>query len=325
MVANPTAFNPVYHRAAAFARRDLVLQDMRDQHDITPAAYEHWRRWPLPRASDIQQPAEPAAAPYFTDWVAPQVLSAMGLGHGVSAKVAEFRAYYGGLKIHTTIDLEMQQAAQDAISEDLPSGAGEPTASLVSIDNRTGQVRAMVGGPLVDGRADYSRSPFNLAVDGLRQPGSAFKPFTLAVVVVALVGAPVVSPSVSVSTGVESSVGVLTVVWPWESAAASSALICIADSVYVRQISAGNVPPVTGVPWNSVSIGVSRLGKPTHTAVVNWGVQPTNQASASLLVVPVLPTTSTPGISAACPVPSWTTPSSSCPTAAATGAGITRR
>jgi penicillin-binding protein 1A len=181
MVANPTAFDPVYHRAAAWARRDLVLQDMRDQGDITPAAYEKWHHWPLPNASDIQQPAEPAAAPYFTDWIAPQVLSAMGLGHGVSAKVAEFRAYYGGLKIHTTIDLAMQQAAQRAISQELPSGSGEPTASLVAIDNRTGQVRAMVGGPLVDGQADYERYPFNLAVDGLRQPGSAFKPFTLAV------------------------------------------------------------------------------------------------------------------------------------------------
>ncbi len=181
MVANPTAFNPVYHPASASARRDLVLQDMRAQGDISAAAYTHWRNWPLPRASDIQQPAEPAAAPYFTNWVAPQVLSAMGLGHGVSAKVAEFHAYYGGLKIHTTIDLAMQQAAQRAIAEDLPSGAGEPTASLVTIDNRTGQVRAMVGGPLHNGQADYSRYPFNIAVDGLRQPGSAFKPFTLAV------------------------------------------------------------------------------------------------------------------------------------------------
>ena len=181
MVANPTAFNPVYHPASASARRDLVLQDMRAQGDISPAAYDHWRNWPLPRASDITQPAEPAAAPYFTNWVGPQVLSAMGLGHGVSARVAEFHAYYGGLKIHTTIDLRMQQAAQQAISANLPSGPGEPTASLVTIDNRTGQVRAMVGGPLVDGQADYSRSPFNLAVNGLRQPGSAFKPFTLAV------------------------------------------------------------------------------------------------------------------------------------------------
>jgi penicillin-binding protein 1A len=181
MVANPTGFDPVYDRSAAKRRRDLVLQDMWHQGDITHAGYEHWRDWPLPNASDIQQPAEPAAAPYFTSWLAPQVLSAIGLGHGVSAKVAEFKAYYGGLKIHTTIDLAMQQAAQRAISEQLPTGSDEPTASLVSIDNRTGQVRAMVGGPLVDGQADYSRYPFNLATQGLRQPGSAFKPFTLAV------------------------------------------------------------------------------------------------------------------------------------------------
>ena len=48
----------------------------------------------------------------------------------------------------------------------LPSGPGEPTASLVAIDNRTGQVRAMVGGPLVDGQQDYSQYPFNLATEG---------------------------------------------------------------------------------------------------------------------------------------------------------------
>jgi penicillin-binding protein 1A len=105
----------------------------------------------------------------------------MGLGHGVSAKVAEFRAYYGGLRIHTTIDLRMQDAAEQAITEELPTGTDEPTASLVSIDNRTGQIRAMVGGPLVGGHEDYDKYPFNLATEARRQPGSAFKPFTLAV------------------------------------------------------------------------------------------------------------------------------------------------
>ncbi len=59
--------------------------------------------------------------------------------------------------------------------------AGRPAASLVAIDNKTGQVRAMVGGPLVDGQEDYEKYPFNLATAGDRQPGSAFKPFTLAV------------------------------------------------------------------------------------------------------------------------------------------------
>ena len=122
-------------------------------------------------SSLIEQPQEPAAAPYFTSWVTPQILKAVG----------PFRAYYGGLKIRTTIDLKLQQAAEQAVTEELPTGPGEPTASLVSIDNATGQVRAMVGGPLVDGHQDYERYPFNLATLGERQPGSSFKPFTLAV------------------------------------------------------------------------------------------------------------------------------------------------
>jgi penicillin-binding protein 1A len=181
MVANPSAFDPIVHRAAAWQRRDLVLQDMRNQRYITPAQYARYRDAPLPTSADIEQPAEPPAAPYFTSWLRPQILAAMGLGRGVPARLAEFRAYYGGLKIYTSIDLRMQRAAQDAVAEDLPSGSDEPTASLVAIDNHTGQVRAMVGGPLVDGRQEYEKFPFNLATEGRRQPGSAFKPFTLAV------------------------------------------------------------------------------------------------------------------------------------------------
>ncbi len=181
MVANPSAFDPVAHPQAAKARRKLVLTDMLSQHYITRAQYEKGINEPLPPAADIEQPAEPPAAPYFTSWLRPQILSAMGLGRGVAPQIAEYRAYYGGLKIRTTIDLPMQQAAQQAIANGLPSGPGEPTASLVAIDNQTGQVRAMVGGPLVDGQPDFAKYPFNLATEGLRQPGSAFKPFTLAV------------------------------------------------------------------------------------------------------------------------------------------------
>ena len=74
----------------------------------------------------------------------------------------------------------MQRAAEQAISSQLPSGSGLPSASLVAIDNKTGEVRAMVGGPVVNGEEDYAHFPFNLATEGHRQPGSAFKPFTLA-------------------------------------------------------------------------------------------------------------------------------------------------
>ena len=181
MVANPTAFDPVAHPKAAFGRRGLVLRDMFEQHYLTRAEYERDRNAPLPTANDIQQPSEPSVAPYFTSWLRPQLLGAVERGSGVSPSVAEYRTYYGGLKIRTTLDLKLQEAADQAVSAELPSGEGLPSASLVAIDNRTGEVRAMVGGPIVNGREDYTHSQFNLATQGLRQPGSSFKPFTLAV------------------------------------------------------------------------------------------------------------------------------------------------
>ncbi len=180
MVASPSAYNPIVNPSAARSRRKLVLGDMLAQHYINRTQYELGLAAPLPTASTIEQPQEPTAAPYFTSWIRPQILHAMGLGRGVPASVAEYRAYYGGLKIRTTIDLRMQKAATQAVASSLPHGS-DITASLVAIDNRTGEVRAMVSGPLVNGQEDYQQHPFNLATEGLRQPGSAFKPFTLAV------------------------------------------------------------------------------------------------------------------------------------------------
>src|SRR3712207_9120035 len=67
----------------------------------------------------------------------------------------------------------MQEEAEAIVSRWLGNPAG-PTAALVAVDNETGEVRAMVGG------RDYNEAPFNLATQGQRQPGSAFKPFILA-------------------------------------------------------------------------------------------------------------------------------------------------
>jgi len=171
MVASPSGYDPVLHPKASAARRDLVLRDMLEQHYITRAQYRSGIAQPLPKANQILQPQEPTAAPYFTSWLAPQILRAMGS----NPEVDEYRAYYGGLKIRTTIDLPLQEAAESAVADELPPGEGFPSASLVAIDNKTGEVKAMVGGP------DYQSDPFNLATEGFRQPGSAFKPFTLAV------------------------------------------------------------------------------------------------------------------------------------------------
>ena len=180
MVASPTGFDPVLNKQAATARRDLVLQDMLAQRTLTRAEFTQAINTPLPTASDIQQPEEPTLAPYFTSWLRPQIIAALEHRH-VPPNVAEYRAYYGGLKIRTSLDLDMQRAAEEAVSSELPYGSGLPSASLVAIDNKTGEVRAMVGGPLPGGQQDYKDFPFNLATEGHRQPGSAFKPFTLAV------------------------------------------------------------------------------------------------------------------------------------------------
>lgn len=174
MVANPTEFDPVLHPAAAKGRRQVVLYDMMEQHYITPAQYRVYDNKPLPTASEIQQPGEPQAAPYFTAWVRPQIVSAIQKVEHVSPSVAQYRAYYGGLKIKLTLNLQMQQAAQSAVDDALKYSGGL-SASLVAIDNKTGEVRAMVSG-----NGDYNESPFNLATLGYRQPGSSFKMFTLA-------------------------------------------------------------------------------------------------------------------------------------------------
>ena len=73
----------------------------------------------------------------------------------------------------TTLDLKLQDAAEQAVSKYVANPAG-PSAALVAIDNKTGEVRAMVGG------RDYATRPFNLATQGQRQPGSSIKPFILA-------------------------------------------------------------------------------------------------------------------------------------------------
>ncbi len=180
MVANPSAFNPAgtqSERAAALARRNqVVLKDMYEQHYLDYSQYQTARNTPLPLRGQIQQPAQqPTAAPYFTSWVEGSVVRALEK-EGLSKKEAQYQAYYGGLKIKLSIDLNMQKAAQTAVDDEFPTyETGNPTASLVAINNRTGEVRAMVSGS-----GNYEQSPFNLATMGYRQPGSSFKLFTLA-------------------------------------------------------------------------------------------------------------------------------------------------
>ena len=161
VVANPTAFDPVEFPAAAKRRRNIVLKKMLDQGRITETEYAAALAEQPPRG--VTPPTVRTRWPYFTTWVSQRAVQYFGAR----------KAFEGGLKIQTTLDVDLQKAATAAVQRSLPNLDG-PRAAVVVIDNATGGVRAMVGGD------DFSQHPFNLATQGRRQPGSTVKPFILA-------------------------------------------------------------------------------------------------------------------------------------------------
>ncbi|MEA2493783.1 MAG: penicillin-binding protein, partial [Thermoleophilaceae bacterium] len=161
MIASPSAYDPVQHPVASHARMNLVLLRMLEQGGITRAQYDSQRNFYI-SPNNVRPPRPDSRVPYFSSWVTQQLLDryrSTGLVFG------------GGLRVTTSLDSDLQDAAEQAIQGRL-AGIG-PSASLVAIDNKTGEVKAMVGG------TDFERRPFNLATNGHRQPGSSFKPFTL--------------------------------------------------------------------------------------------------------------------------------------------------
>jgi penicillin-binding protein 1A len=185
MVISPSAYDPVTNPEAAIQRRNVVLRSMLEQRYITRDDYKlalDLRLNPLPDRKTVEFPREDSIDPrypqaaYFTTWAKQQLIERLEGGAG--------RALNGGLQIRTTLDLDLQRAAERAVISHLSNPDG-PVAALVAIDNRTGEVRAMVGGRPSDDNdqasfLEYNKAPFNLATQGQRQPGSAFKVFTLA-------------------------------------------------------------------------------------------------------------------------------------------------
>ena len=161
--ANPSLFDPVANPRTSRARRSTVLQLMHEQHWITAgeqAAADHAR---LPKAEDVRLPGGGGPAPYFAEYVKQQLIAEYG-----PAEV-----FGGGLRVTTSIDLELQNIARRTVSQWLGK-PNMPSAALVAVDPRDGRVLAMYGG------SSFSESQFNLAVQGERQPGSSFKPIVLA-------------------------------------------------------------------------------------------------------------------------------------------------
>lgn len=159
----PLAFAPTQHLDAALRRRHLVLARMVATGKLTD---QEARQAEADIPHILHSKDTPKAkwkAPYFVSDVVRMLREKYG---------PEF--LYSGVKIVTTLNWKMQQSAESALHHGLPGGQGPNTGALVAIDPRSGFVRALVGG------ADFHTDQFDAVTQGVRQPGSAFKPFVYA-------------------------------------------------------------------------------------------------------------------------------------------------
>ena len=160
-IASPSAYDPKVYPENSLGRRNIVLEKMYEQGYISAEQLEEGTKQALPSPDAIEPPTIDSKAPYFTAYLRQQLVERYGAS----------KAFFAGLKVKSTLDLGLQEAAQEAVNSYL--GYSPATASVVVIDNRNAGIKAMVGGP------DFDTAPFNLATQGHRQPGSSIKPFTL--------------------------------------------------------------------------------------------------------------------------------------------------
>ena len=178
----PARFDPFRHPERAKGRRDLVLTRMAGEGYLTVDEAERWKRFPLPGKAPMGTVT--SVAPYFEEWVR-QILDDR-FGDEI---------YRSGLRIFTTLDIDMQRAARVSMEEgwaaieadtvnfkhphfsefdtvpDFPGSTPYLQGAFVALDPVTGHVKAMIGG------RDYQQSKFDRARLAQRQAGSAFKPF----------------------------------------------------------------------------------------------------------------------------------------------------
>lgn len=159
LIRLPNAANPYSNPVLTAKRRDLVLHKMTELKYITKEQAEEAKKIPL-EVKPIQQKVVPA--PYFVEYVKQLLIDKYGAN----------TVFKGGLRVYTTIDLRMQQAAEEAAWSTLDR-PNDPSVGLTAIEPKTGYVKAMVGGK------DFNTQKLNLAAQSYRQAGSAFKIFVL--------------------------------------------------------------------------------------------------------------------------------------------------
>ena len=155
----PSNYNPFLDKGAATARRNDVLQRMADQGYITQAAANKTMAMGLGVKHNRYYTAKREG--YVFDYVKQYLIDKYGLD----------TVRRGGLRVDTTIDLHLQKLARRAMDGNL--GAPDRAGAIVTIDPKTGYVRAMASS------SRYGDSKFNLAAQGHRQAGSTFKVMVL--------------------------------------------------------------------------------------------------------------------------------------------------
>jgi penicillin-binding protein 1A len=158
----PGTYDPFSDPDSARKRRDVVLDRMLEYGYLTPQEHDEATAQDLDLSRGTVEPKSDNE--YFLDAVRKELAEQYG----------DQALYEGGLKIYTTLDPHLQELAVTAVNKVVDPSSGDPSASLVSVEPSTGAVRAMVGG------SDFEQVKFNLATQGKRQPGSAFKTFVLA-------------------------------------------------------------------------------------------------------------------------------------------------
>lgn len=170
IIASPENYSPYHNMDLAIEKRNMVLDLMTQQGYITPRERDE------AKAQKIRLAGLPKSqAPYFVDYVISQIKER-------HPEIAS-QIYRGGFQIYTTLDLDIQRAAEEAFKRYIPEGTKDargitqPQGALVAIEPSTGYIKALVGG------RDWAETQLNRAYQVRRQPGSAFKIFLYTAVI----------------------------------------------------------------------------------------------------------------------------------------------
>ncbi|MDD5748459.1 MAG: PBP1A family penicillin-binding protein [Actinomycetota bacterium] len=166
IICSPSYYDPYVCPEKVVTRRNWVLDRMVKKSFVSKEEAESAKNEPL-QVQPINRYFKPPPAPYFCEYIVERAKTELS-----SKGYKPDDLYKGGFRIYTTLDMKLQELAEETVRTHLNSNSG-PDVALVCIDPRTGYIKAMVGGK------NFLKSQFNSAADGHRQAGSAFKVFVL--------------------------------------------------------------------------------------------------------------------------------------------------